>query len=91
LVETVPAISTAVQNAMMHDVNLLGINESDAAYQKTVRSEGEVVSAPEGADIEYSGRIKSLDPANRTGVVIVAARSDGRKIFGLATVNVRFR
>jgi acyl dehydratase len=188
-----PAIKTAVQGAMMHDVNLLAIGKSDAAYQKTVRPEGEVriaeagttrtpgtrsfddvqvgdelpvrharlsrgdlvnyagvaadanpihwdediaklaglpdviahgmltmglgagfasawsgdpgavtryavrlsqpavVSAAEGADIEFSGRIKSLDAATRTGVVIVAARSGGRKIFGLATLNVRFR
>jgi acyl dehydratase len=50
-----------------------------------------IVSAAEGADIEFSGRIKSLDPATRTGVVIVGAKSDGRKIFGLATLNVRFR
>jgi acyl dehydratase len=188
-----PAIKTAVQNAMMHDVNILEIGGSDAAYCKTVRAEGEVrvatggttrtpgtpsfdgvqvgdelpvhharlsrgdlvnyagvagdanpihwdeniaklaglpdviahgmltmglgagfvsawsgdpgavtryavrlsqpaiVSATEGADIEYSGRIKSLDPATRTGVVIVAAKSGGRKIFGLATLHVRFR
>jgi acyl dehydratase len=50
-----------------------------------------IVSAAEGADIEYSGRIKSLDPATRTGVIVVAAKSGGRKIFGLATLNVRFR
>jgi acyl dehydratase len=50
-----------------------------------------IVSATQGADIEFSGRVKSLDPATRSGVVIVAAKSDGRKIFGLATVNVRFR
>jgi acyl dehydratase len=50
-----------------------------------------IVSASEGADIEYRGRIKSLDPATRAGVVIVAARSGGRKIFGLATSNIRFR
>ena len=31
-----------------------------------------IVSATEGADIEFSGRIKSLDPATRSGVVIVA-------------------
>ncbi|KLO39322.1 dehydratase [Mycobacterium nebraskense] len=188
-----PAIRTTAQQVMMHDVNLAGIDYSDAAYQKTVRPEGEVriaqgdptripgtpsfddvkvgdelpvhharlsrgdlvnyagvacdanplhwdenlakmagqpdviahgmltmglgasfasawsgdpgavtryavrlsqpviVSAAEGADIEYSGRIKSLDPATRTGVVIVAAKSGGRKIFGLATVNIRFR
>ncbi|HZC91112.1 MAG TPA: MaoC/PaaZ C-terminal domain-containing protein, partial [Mycobacterium sp.] len=50
-----------------------------------------IVSASEGADVEFSGRIKSLDVATRTGVVIVAAKSDGRKIFGLATLTVRFR
>lgn len=49
-----------------------------------------IVTAIEGADIEFSGRIKSLDPATRTGVVIVAAKSAGKKIFGLATLNVRF-
>ena len=49
------------------------------------------MSATEGADIEYSGRIKSLDPATRSGVVIVAAKSGGRKIFGLATLDIRFR
>jgi acyl dehydratase len=191
--EVDPAIRLTVQGVMMHDVNLLGVEESDAPYHKTVRPEGEVriaeggttrtpatpsfddvqvgdelpvhharlsrgdlvnyagvagdanplhwdeniaklagqpdviahgmltmglgagfasawsgdpgavtryavrlsqpviVSASDGADIEYSGRIKSLDPAARTGVVIVAAKSGGRKIFGLATLNVRFR
>lgn len=49
-----------------------------------------VVSAAEGGDIEFSGRIRSLDPETRTGVVIIVAKSGGRKIFGLATMNVRF-
>ena len=53
-------------------------------------SQPAIVSAAGGADIEFSGRIKSLDPATRTGVVIVAAKSAGRKIFGLASLNVRF-
>ncbi|MHC9292394.1 fused (3R)-hydroxyacyl-ACP dehydratase subunits HadA/HadB [Mycobacterium sp. LTG2003] len=187
-----PTIKTAVQKAMMHDVNILDVGESDAAYEKTVRPDGEIriaeagdrtlgtpsfddvrvgdelavhhtrlsrgdlvnyagvagdanpihwdediaklaglpdviahgmltmglgagfvsawsgdpgavtryavrlsapaiVSAAEGADIEFSGRIKSLDPETRTGVVIVAAKSGGKKIFGLATLDVRFR
>jgi acyl dehydratase len=188
-----PAIKTAVQNAMMHDVNILAVGANDAEYQKTVRPEGAIriaevgmtrtpatpsfddvkigdelplrhtrlsrgdlvnyagvagdanpihwdediaklaglpdviahgmltmglgagfasrwtgdpgavtryavrlsapaiVSAKEGCDIEFSGKIKSLDPATRSGVVIVGAKSDGRKIFGLATLNVRFR
>ena len=50
-----------------------------------------IVSAAEGCDIEFSGRIKSLDPTTRSGVVIVAAKSDGKKIFGLATLEMRFR
>src|SRR5579884_379688 len=188
-----PAIKTAVQNAMMHDMDILAVGENDAAYEKELRPEGEVrvseegvsrtpgtpsfddvkvgdelpvhharlsrgdlvnyagvagdanpihwdediaklaglpdviahgmltmglgagfvsawsgdpgavtryavrlsqpaiVPAAEGADIEFSGRVKSLDPETRSGVVIVAAKSDGRKIFGLATANVRFR
>jgi len=188
-----PAIRSAVQGVIMHDVNMLGVHESDPAYEKTVRSGGEVriadggttrtpgtpsfddvkvgdelpvhhtrlsrgdlvnysgvsgdanplhwdediaklagqpdviahgmltmglgagfgsawsgdpgavtryavrlsqpaiVPAAGGTDIEFSGRIKSLDPATRSGVVIVAAKSGGRKIFGLATLNIRFR
>ena len=50
-----------------------------------------VVPANEGTDIEFSGKIKSLDPETRTGVVLVAAKSEGKKIFGLATLDVRFR
>lgn len=53
-------------------------------------SQPAIVPADGGADIEYSGRIKSLDPQTRSGVVIVGAKSQGRKIFGLATLTVRF-
>jgi acyl dehydratase len=187
-----PEVKAAVQRAMMHDVDIMGIDGSDASYEKTVRPAGEVrfaentdrmpgtlnfddlnvgdvlpghhtrlsrgdlvnyagvagdanpihwaediaklaglpdviahgmltmglgagfvsdwsgdpgavtrytvrlsqpavVSAAEGADIEFSGKIKSLDPETRTGVVLVAAKAGGRKIFGLATLEIRFR
>lgn len=49
-----------------------------------------IVSAAEGADIEFGGKIKSLDPETRTGIIIVTAKSSGKKIFGLATMHVRF-
>jgi acyl dehydratase len=63
-----------------------------AVTRYTIRlSQPAIVSAKEGADIEYSGRIKSLDPATRSGVVILGAKSGGQKIFGMATLNVRFR
>ena len=54
-------------------------------------SQPAIVPAMVGGDIEFSGRIKSLDPDTRTGVVIVGAKADGRKIFGLATLDIRFR
>lgn len=188
-----PDVKTAVQRAMMHDVNILDVGESAAGYEKTVRPDGEIriaeggltrtpatpsfddvkvgdalpvhhtrlsrgdlvnyagvagdanpihwdeeiaklaglpdviahgmltmglgagfastwtgdpgavtryavrlsapaiVSAKEGTDIEFSGKIKSLDPETRTGVLLVGAKSGDKKIFGLATLNVRFR
>lgn len=49
-----------------------------------------VVPASERADLEFTGRIKSLDPDTRSGVVIVGAKSAGKKIFGMATMNMRF-
>ncbi len=63
-----------------------------AVTRYTIRlSQPAIVSAKEGADIEYTGKVKSLDPETRSGVVLVGAKSAGRKIFGLATVNMRFR
>jgi acyl dehydratase len=63
-----------------------------AATRYTVRlSAPAVVSAAEGTDIEFSGRIKALDPATRSGVVIIGAKAGGKKIFGMATLDVRFR
>ncbi len=49
-----------------------------------------IVPADGRGDIEFSGRIKSLDPETRSGVVILTAKSDGKKIFGMATLNIRF-
>jgi acyl dehydratase len=49
-----------------------------------------IVTAREGCDIEFGGKVKSLDPETRSGVVIVTAKSAGKKIFGMATLGVRF-
>jgi acyl dehydratase len=62
-----------------------------AVTRYTVRLSAPAIVSAEGADIEFTGKIKSLDPQTRSGVVLVGAKSDGRKIFGLATLNVRFR
>ncbi|GAB0107088.1 dehydratase [Nocardia sp. JMUB6875] len=39
--------------------------------------------------VEFTGRIKSIDPDTRTAVVVIVAKSAGRKVFGLATAEVR--
>ncbi len=49
-----------------------------------------IVPADGRGDIEFGGRIKSLDPQTRSGVVILTAKSAGKKIFGMATLNIRF-
>ncbi|MFT4200944.1 fused (3R)-hydroxyacyl-ACP dehydratase subunits HadA/HadB [Gordonia sp. (in: high G+C Gram-positive bacteria)] len=49
-----------------------------------------IVPADGRGDIEFGGRIKSLDPETRSGVIILTAKSAGKKIFGMATLNVRF-
>ncbi len=41
------------------------------------------------AEIEYTGKVKSVDPENRTAVVAIVAKSEGRKIFGRATATVQ--
>ncbi len=50
-----------------------------------------IVEATAAGDVEFTGRIKSVDPETRTAVVIIIAKSAGRKIFGLATAEIRLR
>ncbi len=47
------------------------------------------VTAEDGAEIEYTGKVKSVDPETGSVVVVITARSAGKKIFGLATATVR--
>nr|WP_084160905.1 fused (3R)-hydroxyacyl-ACP dehydratase subunits HadA/HadB [Nocardia sp. BMG51109] len=62
-----------------------------AVTRYRVRLSNYAVVPREGGRIEYSGRVKSLDPDNRTAVVAIVAKQAGRKIFGLATADLRFR
>ncbi|MVU82424.1 (R)-hydratase [Nocardia sp. ET3-3] len=48
-----------------------------------------IIEAATAGTVEFTGRIKSIDPDNRTAVVVIVAKSSGRKIFGLATAEVR--
>ncbi|MCM6775016.1 fused (3R)-hydroxyacyl-ACP dehydratase subunits HadA/HadB [Nocardia sp. CDC159] len=47
------------------------------------------VPADAPAEIEYSGKVKSVDPETRTAVVAITAKSEGRRIFGRATATVQ--
>ena len=47
------------------------------------------VDAEDGGEIEYTGRVKSLDPEARTAKILVTAKQGGKKIFGLASADVR--
>lgn len=42
-------------------------------------------------EIDFTGRIKSLDPERRTATIVLTAMSAGKKLFGLATAEVRLR
>ncbi|WP_278265686.1 fused (3R)-hydroxyacyl-ACP dehydratase subunits HadA/HadB [Nocardia sp. AG03] len=50
-----------------------------------------VVDREQGGEVEFTGKVKSLDPENRSAVILIVAKSGGRKIFGLATADIRFR
>jgi acyl dehydratase len=66
------------------------LGDPGAITRYAVRLSQPAIVPATGTEIEYGGKIKSVDPGSRSGVVLVSAKSNGRKIFGLATMNVRF-
>ncbi|WP_433204408.1 fused (3R)-hydroxyacyl-ACP dehydratase subunits HadA/HadB [Nocardia sp. CA-107356] len=48
-----------------------------------------VIEAAAAGDVEFTGRIKSVDAETRTAAVVIVAKSAGRKVFGLATADIR--
>ncbi|WP_433208149.1 fused (3R)-hydroxyacyl-ACP dehydratase subunits HadA/HadB [Nocardia sp. CA-107356] len=47
------------------------------------------VGSEEPAEVEYTGKVKSVDPETRTAVVAIVAKAAGKKIFGRATATVQ--
>ncbi|MGY4101019.1 fused (3R)-hydroxyacyl-ACP dehydratase subunits HadA/HadB [Nocardia sp. R16R-3T] len=47
------------------------------------------VGSEEPAEVEYTGKVKSVDPETKTAVVAIVAKSAGKKIFGRATATVQ--
>ncbi|GAA4744218.1 fused (3R)-hydroxyacyl-ACP dehydratase subunits HadA/HadB [Gordonia alkaliphila] len=48
------------------------------------------VPADASAKVDFTGKVKSLDPQTRRGTIALTAKQDGRKIFGRANVVVQF-
>ncbi|MEV0709882.1 fused (3R)-hydroxyacyl-ACP dehydratase subunits HadA/HadB [Nocardia aurea] len=46
------------------------------------------VGSEEAAEVEFTGKVKSVDPQTRTAVIAIVAKSAGKKIFGRATATV---
>ncbi|GGK50265.1 fused (3R)-hydroxyacyl-ACP dehydratase subunits HadA/HadB [Nocardia camponoti] len=46
------------------------------------------VGAQTPAEVEFTGKVKSIDPETRTAVIAIVAKSAGKKIFGRATATV---
>jgi acyl dehydratase len=49
-----------------------------------------LVPADKPAELEFSGRVKSLDPETRRGVIQIGATSAGKKVFGKSLATVQF-
>ncbi|RJO77180.1 (3R)-hydroxyacyl-ACP dehydratase subunit HadB [Nocardia panacis] len=66
------------------------IGDPGAVREYNVRFTSPVyVGVDQAAEIEYTGKIKSMDPETRTAVVAIVAKSGGKKIFGRATATVQ--
>jgi len=66
------------------------LGDPGAVKEYSVRFTSPVyVAADKAAEVEFSGRVRSLDTDGRTAVIAITARQDGRRIFGRATATVR--
>ncbi|WP_227997454.1 fused (3R)-hydroxyacyl-ACP dehydratase subunits HadA/HadB [Nocardia australiensis] len=67
------------------------VGDPTAIEKFSVRFSGFVPVAPDApSTIEFTGKIKSLDPRRRTATVMMTGTSQGRKLFGRAIAEIRF-
>ncbi|WP_406234241.1 fused (3R)-hydroxyacyl-ACP dehydratase subunits HadA/HadB [Nocardia sp. NBC_01009] len=67
------------------------VGDPTAIEKFSVRFSGFVpVTSDAPSTIEFTGKIKSLNPARRTATVMMAGTSEGRKLFGRAIAEIRF-
>ncbi|MFR9750590.1 fused (3R)-hydroxyacyl-ACP dehydratase subunits HadA/HadB [Nocardia sp. 004] len=68
------------------------LGDPTAIRKFSVRFSGFVpVAADAASTVEFTGRIKSLDPDTRTATIMLGGTSAGRKLFGRALAEVRLR
>ena len=48
------------------------------------------VPADDSAAVDFTGKVKSLDPETRQGVIAIVAKQGDRKIFGRAQAKIQF-
>ncbi|MEU4311947.1 fused (3R)-hydroxyacyl-ACP dehydratase subunits HadA/HadB [Nocardia sp. NPDC024068] len=67
------------------------LGDPGAVREYAVRLTSPVFVTREGAEVEFTGKVKSMDPVQRTATIAVTAKHHGRRIFGRATATVRLR
>ncbi|GGK52280.1 (R)-hydratase [Nocardia camponoti] len=66
------------------------LGDPTAVEKLAVRFSGFVPVPPtEAGEIEFSGKVKSVDPERRAATVLLSGVSDGKKLFGRAVAEVR--
>lgn len=66
------------------------LGDPGAVTEYNVRFTSSVyVPADAAASVEYTGKIKSVDPESKSAVIAIVAKFEGKKIFGRATATVR--
>ncbi|MFF2557736.1 fused (3R)-hydroxyacyl-ACP dehydratase subunits HadA/HadB [Nocardia sp. NPDC058058] len=88
-----------LENVVAHGMLTMGLGggfvtswlgDPGAVKEYNVRFTSPVyVPVDQAAEIEYTGKVKSVDPETRTAVIAIVAKSQGRKIFGRATATVQ--
>lgn len=97
-----PDVASAVglDSVVAHGMQTMGLGASvigdfvgdpAAIYEYNVRFTSPVYVPTVGAaHVEYSGKIKSLDPETRRGVIALVGKQGDRKIFGRAQAMIQF-
>ncbi|WP_026917364.1 fused (3R)-hydroxyacyl-ACP dehydratase subunits HadA/HadB [Gordonia shandongensis] len=94
------ARALGLESVVAHGMQTMGLGASvlgafvgdpGAIYEYNVRFTSPVYVPPVGAaHVDFTGRIKSLDPETRRGVIALVGKQGDRKIFGRAQAKVQF-